>query len=237
MRIEAFRSRPGFSLVELLLVIAIMAVLLAVLVPTIGRAREIAYRATCTSNLRQLLQATFSYVADNHGSLPQPNDSTIEMSPRREGWLYMPPISNPANAFQVESGSLWPYLNNRDVYFCPLAPTTYISGPSQHLTSYMMNLAVVAFGQQNWSFPLRMMKPRSIIFWEAGEDEPGNVTPSSWNDGSAYPWDGLTARHNNGAQIGMVDGTVDWISTAQYQLELNDAPGRFFCDPERADGR
>jgi prepilin-type N-terminal cleavage/methylation domain-containing protein/prepilin-type processing-associated H-X9-DG protein len=237
MRNHGFQNRRAFTLIELLFVVAMIVVLIAVLLPVVGRARELAYRARCASNLHQILQATFSYVADNKGFLPQPNDSTIEMSPQRKGWLYMPPIANPANAFQVGSGSLWPYLLNQNVYFCPMAPTTYISGPSQHLTSYMMNLAVVAFGQQGWSFPLRRMKPRSILFWEAGEDEPGYVTPKSWNDGSAYPWDGLTVRHNNGAEIGMVDGSVDWITAAQYQLELNDTPGRFFCDPERSDGR
>jgi len=236
MRCDTCRSRPAFSLVELLVVIGIVALLIGLLIPVVGRAREAGYRAKCASNLHQILQATFSYVADNRGWLPQPNDIQIEMTPPRTGWLYMPPIASPAKPQQVTTGAFWPYLNNREVYFCPMATTNYISGPSQQMTSYMMNMAVIAFGQQSWSFPLRKMRPHSIIFWEAGEDEPGYVAPTSWNDGCAFPWDGLTVRHNNGAEIGIIDGTVEWISAAQYQLELNNAPGRFFCDPERADG-
>lgn len=237
MNRDASHRHAAFTLIELLVCIAIIAVLLAILLPALSRARELAFRARCNSNLRQILQATFSYASDNGGSLPQPNDVAIEMTPPRAGWLYTPPIANPADAAQVQTGTLWQYLGNRDVYFCPLATTDYVSGPSQHLTSYMMNMAVIAFGQQQWSFPLRRMKPHSVLYWEAGEDEPGYVTPSSWNDGCAFPWDGLTARHRNGAEIGMVDGNVEWISTAQYQSELNNAPGRFFCDPERPDGR
>ena len=67
--------------------------------------------------------------------------------------------------------------------------------------------------------------------------EPGYAGPGSWNDGSSFPPEGLTSRHNNGAEIGMIDGTVQWITTAQYQQELNQYPGPFWCDPSRPDGR
>lgn len=236
MNREASHRRTAFSLVELLVCIGIILLLIAVLVPVIGRAREAAGCTRCASNLRQILQATIAYTADNGGSLPQPNDFLIEMSPPRVGWLYNPPIANPANESQVETGSLWQYLRSRDVYRCPAAPTDYTSGPTQHLTSYMMNMAVISFGVRTWSFPLRSMKPGSILFWEAGEDEPPNVTPISWNDGSAYPWDGLTARHNGSAHIGLIDGTVALLTPGQYQAEMNQSPGPFWCNPQRADG-
>lgn len=233
---DASHRRGAFSLVELLVCIGIILVLIAILVPVLRRAREAAGRARCSSNLRQILQATVAYAADNEGSLPQPNDFLIEMSPPRAGWLYKPPIVNPADESQVETGSLWQYLRSRDVYRCSMAPTDFTSGPTQHLTSYMMNMAVIGFGTRAWSFPMRIMKPSSVLFWEAGEDEAPNVTPISWNDGSAYPWDGLTVRHGNGGQIGLLDGSVEWMSASQYQAELTQSPSRFWCNPQRADG-
>ena len=64
------RRRAAFSLVELLLVIGIIAVLLALLLPVIGRVRRYAQATTCATNLRQLGQAMVLYAQQNHGHLP-----------------------------------------------------------------------------------------------------------------------------------------------------------------------
>src|SRR5688572_24277656 len=47
------RARPGFTLIELLVVISIIALLIALLLPVIGRARELANRVKCASNLHE----------------------------------------------------------------------------------------------------------------------------------------------------------------------------------------
>lgn len=64
-------TRPrGFTLVELLVVIGIVAVLIAVLLPVLGRARESARRAVCLSNLRQTGLVLQTYAGDNSGRVP-----------------------------------------------------------------------------------------------------------------------------------------------------------------------
>ena len=64
------RASRGFSLVDLLVVIGIIAVLIAVLLPALMDARRQADRIRCLSNMRQLGGAVFLYGVNNHGYWP-----------------------------------------------------------------------------------------------------------------------------------------------------------------------
>ncbi len=66
----------GFTLVELLTVIAIIGVLAAILIPTVGRVRESAKASVCASNLRQLSMACLLYAGENGGRLVALKDGT-----------------------------------------------------------------------------------------------------------------------------------------------------------------
>lgn len=61
--------RPGFALVELLVVIAVLAGLAALLFPVFAQVREHARRATCISNLKQLIAAQHMYIQDHDDTL------------------------------------------------------------------------------------------------------------------------------------------------------------------------
>ena len=67
---SSFRPR-AFTFPDLLMVLAVLLVLVAVLVPVMGQARNKSHLAQCTSNLQQISRAILSYSKDNNDRLPQ----------------------------------------------------------------------------------------------------------------------------------------------------------------------
>ncbi|MCK4623837.1 MAG: type II secretion system protein, partial [Phycisphaerae bacterium] len=64
------RQQKAFTLVELLVVVAIIALLVSILLPSLGLAKEAARRVTCSTNLRNLGLAANLYASENDDWLP-----------------------------------------------------------------------------------------------------------------------------------------------------------------------
>lgn len=113
---ESFRS--AFTLVELLVVVAVIGILAGILLPTLGSTRQAAEGSRCTSNLRQVLLAAQLYW-DDHGGRAFP-----ERGARTNGgWIYwfgwLADGSEGRREFDPSKGALWPHLRQQSIGICP----------------------------------------------------------------------------------------------------------------------
>jgi prepilin-type N-terminal cleavage/methylation domain-containing protein/prepilin-type processing-associated H-X9-DG protein len=129
------RRRSAFTLVELLVVVGIIAVLIAILLPVMGKARAAAQATACLSNVRQLGIAFMSYCGENNGR-PPPSFFTT-----RNGW-FSPTSGQASFSFQF----LLPHLGgNKSVLACPTAAT-----PGANIAG--SELAAWSIGSREWAF-------------------------------------------------------------------------------------
>ena len=132
------KRNGAFSIVELLVVIAVIALLASLLLPVLSRAKESGRRAACINNLHQLELGLRFFVDENDSRYPPRSDS--------QHW----------------PSQLSAYFNNQRVLVCPndrvpaddLAPRPGLDPVDVAARSYVLNgfndLAVTSFAEENW---------------------------------------------------------------------------------------
>ena len=114
----------AFTLVELLVVIGIIAVLISILLPTLGRARAAAQTVACASNARQLALAVKLFAQERRGYMPALSDEewARQRDPMRSIWIWRRSPTDPQPVMLDWASSLLPYLGVRGVEWFPQAP-------------------------------------------------------------------------------------------------------------------
>jgi prepilin-type N-terminal cleavage/methylation domain-containing protein/prepilin-type processing-associated H-X9-DG protein len=199
---------PGFTLTEVLVVIAIVGVMATLLLPILRKGREAARMSVCLSNLRQVSVAAGSYAADNGGSFPP-------------FWNWLHATSGQAGFPQdITTGALYPYLKNKATYLCPTDRLALNSGPearSKSVTSirnnsYAMNCALCH--QHDAS---KFLAPdRTLLWMEANldrEDNGGVAGPVAGPSACKFIPEPISTRHSGLGHLLYADLHVQRVSS------------------------
>lgn len=140
------RKHAGFTLVELLVVIGIIAVLISILLPSLSKARRAANSVACLSNLRQMMQATQMYGQDYGNYFPyavmQQYDAGNGVQQDRVWWHFLSVYMGISDAVTVDGGRISAAID-KGCKEIDLSDTRYFTG-------YGMN------------YYLRMMDPQGV---------------------------------------------------------------------------
>ncbi len=192
------RPARGFTLVEMLVVVAIIIVLAAILLPVYEVAAKRAESASCLSNMRNLGVAARIYADDND-----------------EGIIPARVSGGPAGYYGIGWGLLLqPYLRNEAVLICMSDPEpTVAAGTYGAKRSYGINYEVAMVGGYNNSaLCLADIGDATevILFFE--------IASSLRRLGTSYQDSGLSAvaaRHRDGSNYTFVDGHAKWLRSEQ----------------------
>lgn len=228
------RRRPGFTLVELLIVIGIIAVLISMLLPMVAKVREQGKQVTCASNLNHLGTAMLAYAADNDNYLPATSRTGPPANQEPSDWIWWQPnrVAIYADA-TVSKSAIARYLNltakSVGVLRCPSDTWDFRQAPlsstfGRYPYSYVMNWFIAGdsnlpaagvTGQQNYQGPspgicrtlAKVLNPsQKILMYE--EDQ------LTVDDGNGQPWMGSTGAFNasNPAATTGVGGLINLLA-------------------------
>ena len=214
--------RRAFTLIELLVVIAIISILASMVFPSFSRAREMARRSSCASNMKQLGLGMLQYIQDNDERYPKAGN--YQDWGKRGHWVagtdgqpladslsggdFAPVATQQVN---IQDGAIYPYLKNEQIFVCPSSR----DGRATKL-SYSMNCVLGGAPE----FAVTNSAEVVLLVDEAYPND-----GFFWADGANTSTDQLIQIHNSGGNLLFVDGHVKFYPFSRFPAGDNGVVG------------
>lgn len=201
--------RPkGFTLIEVLIVLGIVAGLAALLFPVFSRVREKGRSAVCQSNLKQIAIAMQQYVQDNNGTYP--------------AMQYVQ-----ASKIVRWNDAIMPYVKDHAIFRCPTRQSKNPENPETDYSYNWLGLSKVVWEDSNPDRPTPFGNDQFVGIHESiiavspalvmlnCEGSPHSIDGGPDTDVVETSWGQrlwLPALHSGGANVSYIDGHVKWRS-------------------------
>jgi len=238
------------SLIELLVVIAIIGALVALLLPSLGAARESSCRTHCLNNLRQMVIAAHMFVDTHAGSYPIAYYSKKEGTTRYNFCWDISTIVEPGQPTILAPGILWgDNTTPRDIQQCP----SFVGNANwevEDYTGYNYNTSYIGHGEEeSIPQPAKMKQienpTRTAIFGD-GEYKAGanKFMRAPFDSPGDFDFNGRYAgtqgfRHLGTTNVAFCDGHADsladrYTETDDYNAADNFTPTTGFLSPDNS---
>jgi prepilin-type N-terminal cleavage/methylation domain-containing protein/prepilin-type processing-associated H-X9-DG protein len=200
MAAATVNARRGFTLMELLVVLAIVTVLAGLIGGAVEQARAEANSARCVSNLRQWGAALLLYVTDNQGYVPRRGQGVQQLGQinRPTDWFNaLPPYLGDQPYQNLVAQNALPQPGQNSIFVCPSATR---SGGTYFLP-YGMNMYLSQWDQPNPDKLNAIPAPDELAFLADAPGQYSSTVPS------ALPYS-VMARHEGRANVCFADGHV-----------------------------
>lgn len=195
-----WRNCRAFTLVEVLVVVAILAVLAALVFPSVGKAKQQAAQAQCINNLKQISIASVQFGTENNGDFPPNVAGTpifargltdyIGPFPRRGAGFKRSPLVCPSQQNGLPNGN-WSYRG------------TYFTANNGHGLSYGQNDKAATV----WKKRIAAPSARAMLYM----DLENQYLASPVELRRFNRWNTLRERHGKRVNVAFVDGSVSTI--------------------------
>lgn len=208
-------SGYAFSLVEMLVVIAIITLLISITLPGLGKAKEEAIRTKCASRLRQLHIASMNFADEHNGEFPKRSNGT-----------FMPHVVK-STGFDLNESLIDRYLGVRDPeVFCPGAlyearnPRVFAGYVETYITYQYHN-----YQGNTWMVP----KPDLTRNTRGGSEALWSCLTTLKNSGNWLAHDSAEiARDPKGQNAALMDGSARWFSFDKMEIYVNVSSHEFY---------